>query len=506
MSNFINTVANWYPLKTPLDLDNAWGQFTHEIGPKRYRIMGHRHSGCAYANNLFTLQARPSNDAHYYLDLQNNPYYATEDADLTLPTTYAIGYDNADSGDTSRAIPVSFQLGQASINKGTDARFITAAVSGNTGAAYATWIEVPNSSMSLGKDATPPLNVWPIQVTTGADSRPTVVQPNPDEVIQIPLLGEPTLSGNIPRDLCCTQVGSLVVYFISYWNDPTLYYFTFDGENVSEMVALTNLGAGDDGSISEIWSMDATTVYAVTDSNTPGSSPESIAVAACVTQNQKSRLITQLYQVAANNPEEAQKNNSQSLELTWLTTVKLPEPEAEWDTDAVATGTSIRIGWGSPWAEDQSTHPIKNGLMVNHAVVTSNTKYIQQGSTDLFITCVDFNPSTGPADAWQQIDQETLELDANYFIGAFSAGNYVKDKGQFVPNAMAYSLFLAGVGFDGGVAKTYAIQWPSFRLIPQQSNTPDAEIFNAHWTEDQFRAAVPSLDATGRHRRSSTGT
>jgi hypothetical protein len=266
MAFFKETIPNWDPIPS-FETDPPYAQFIYGVSSSTdfsliSRCMGHRYSGCSFQGNFFTIQPRMNDDVKYYLVLQNNPYYAGDNGDITSPSSYAIGYDTTDSGNQQRAAPGASYLSVDDPSNAESARFLTAAVAGSTGGAYACWMAVPEDETTGDPGAsTPPLYIWPISVTQAAGQRPVVTAPNVDSTLKFTLTGAPTQGTNCPRDLCAVAIGTAIYFFICYWNDPDLYYFAFDGENVSEVVPCDAFAGRMGGPVTELWSIDATAVY-----------------------------------------------------------------------------------------------------------------------------------------------------------------------------------------------------------------------------------------------------
>jgi len=445
-----------------------------------------------------------NDDVKYYLVLQNNPYYAGDNGDITSPSSYAIGYDTTDSGNQQRAAPGASYLSVDDPSNAESARFLTAAVAGSTGGAYACWMAVPEDETTGDPGAsTPPLYIWPISVTQAAGQRPVVTAPNVDSTLKFTLTGAPTQGTTCPRDLCAVAIGTAIYFFICYWNDPDLYYFAFDGENVSEVVPCDAFAGRMGGPVTELWSIDATAVYGQYVDQNSDSSPEAIALAACITSNGRTPALTTTFlQPPLTDPAEPLESTSPPPELGAVS-IGLPAPDADADwisqlldpgNGIEVIGTSVRIGWGSPWGTDQDLYQVANGVFINHVTRASQGRDMEFGGNAAYLTCVPI-ASGDTTSQWQQIADGSDLLDGYFFMGAFATGAFVAN----VDHAMAYSVFLGGIGFPGNDPDSrgmFWIQWPSFRLTPCPMQD-GVTIYDSGWSAAQFKLAIPTWTLIG---------
>lgn len=475
------------------------------------RLVGSRVSGCSFANFILTLQPRKINGAgNFCLDLLANPI-------TTVPLS-ASSDEGGFSDDNGSRDAFTFDTAGNAVSytifdpskagkPGTTWRYITAMASGSTGAAIASWFLVDTTTESINGSC-PPLSVLPLQIVNGV-----VTQPDQSTLSNLDLNFDnlDAQPQTLPRDLCCTVIDNLVYYFLVFFNDPSVYYFVYDGEAVSAVAKLEN----SDQNVVEQWSLDSSTVYSdLGGAVTSDSLPQFIALTSAVTQagppkaaglnnwllqpdNIKPGTVFSS-QTAPPNLSLAQNIGSFAVPdgLSWL-------PE-EWDS---ISGAFVRNSWGSPWGRNRGPQEIDDGLMLS--LMTQNfEKGDQDFVTEIAISCLDVTTTENTGYNWDFISlnpphsgHPTYNTYTDQFCFFSVSGNELDANNNETGNlwfasAMSSAWSDAITGHTGQFPQPYLVQWPAFTLVA--AGEPDSGlVYEDSWTVAQFQAAIPSWTLLG---------
>lgn len=502
------------------------------------RMVTGRASGCAFGGYLFTLG--PSTDTANnafapILTLNAVPSRPQPQDQISRVDGFAIEYANSYSGGDART------AWSVPLKPATDSRFITAMCAGSMGSAYATWIERPWSTVH---DPNVPIELSILKIDfAGGSPYPVANQPLDPVAATVKVTIDKSTRYQEPQDLACAVVGGKAFYFITFWNDPGLYCFTFDGAAVTPIVRAPFQPPQGWG-VRQNWSLDVAAVYSpagieVGADDTVSGSPELLAVSMALEgDDDKGHVVTAFFSVDDTTDPDA---------LVQRKVVELPDFDAvswivttDWLIDMKAVNgksghqgnVSIRCGWGAPWDAARTGTPIKNGLIVAFSLLAIERDegklggYANSGSA-----CATFVLDLEALDTvegkWANLappDDEKFGFpDATFIFGASqhvttpqngdgtvnTIAGYNLDTANYVTlETGGYSAFLTvSTWYDG---TTTSIQWPSFRLLaygakhePRQGkwtpvdNAYTNPIIGPTWDQATWEAEIPSWTLVG---------
>ena len=483
MTQFNSARSALAPLDNTIAVQPSAGEFYYKTTSGQTRYKEHRFSGCSFFNHLFTMQVRSAKNTtdevnFYYPDVQDNPYTATPDSNLESASSDCLEISAGNTFGTA---------GTANFITGITSRFLTAMCAETMGAAYATWLEVPYSTDLSPNDSGdhPPLNVNAILL----DATDTFIGSVAVGEAPLTLVGAP--GSFYPRDMACTVVGKLAYYFLTYWETEGLYYFVFDGQKVSKITEVENFSQND----TELWTMDATTVYRGTGSP---DNPECIAITVGVGVDNGCNTVTQLFTLPLSDNPSFDSQGAPPALTAGDVICNAPLPASmSWVNEGpdYHEGPAVRTCWGTA-CNANNIAEVKNGLCVFYSVTFQDAHFIQMTIVDVteISTSQNFQDLLSNAYHSKDIDDRNPSIDASCCISATQSGSYFPGSEDSVGYAVIYAVQME----DASSAEEFiGLQFSSYRFSDTGVPTRWGDPFGFDWSAQDFETAMASWTLLG---------